>query len=607
MAYNFNAVNDSLQEKANIFAPSQGATDNNDGQQQNNVFQTSAPMTGGSPGSNGGGGVGGGAAKAVIQPGGVKGTGSGGAYNPSSAQKAYDTVNVDGYKSGTDKISGKITTAETKLQDEANAYTQKADETAETYKVDNDTLTKAADGSDAEYQKVAQRLSQTVPTQFDAFEGLKAEELPDQESAIAKPSLFGDIFNERKGSSYSAGDRRLNSMLLGRNDDFRNIALQLGGKQEQLYENNAKMQDELTETTRDKLNTAYTDATGQIRSTLNEMGEVIIKTAKDQEIADEARRQGLDVAKLSAAEFEKLKPQILAAMKAGGLDRSTKYLDDASNYGNLKDYLKLDTDVDYTDFIDQQGADKYNRIGGLLGRSGNVIAPTAKDDDYSFDQTGAQSYINSQTQGLRQAEDRDLQSQFDAVQAQAQGRISGYNQNPVQALQDYINERYMNANEGQSEQELAAEKEAYRQMFQNGDLSGYWQQQGKLTKPGASSSNWADYLSGTEAQKLSQLSKELGQDQSFGQGSMSTNPGFDQGYFNDNFESTFKRILGEMNGTVSQTTGTGMGRDTNVNQAVTPKTTPISASVMQQLKAKYPYMSDAELTAKAPQLIARGL
>lgn len=578
MAYVFNAVNDSLQDKANIFGGSAVAGGGEDAQQNANVFQTSAPVTG----STAGGGSSSSGGSAAMQ-GNKKGSGSGGSYNPAAAQKAYDAVGAGNFKPATDKIQGSVASSGQKLQDEANAYTTKADTTAAGYKVDDATLGKAADGDNTAYSTVAGRLSKAAPDQFEAFAGLGTDEIPTAANAVSKPSLFGDIYRPTAGADLTNGQNSLNSMQLRRSGEFRNIAQQLGAQQETVLSDNAKMQDELTDSTREKLNTAYTTETDSAKSKLNAMGETIITSAKDQEAADELRRQGLDPATLSKTEFDKLKPQILQGLQAAGLNRSTGYLDDPNNFAELSKYLTIDKDVDYTDFIDQSGADKYNRINGLLGNGSSIIAPTARDDDYSFDTNGAQSYIGTTIQGKRQADDRALQSQIDAIQAQATQRNSSFTENPYQDAQNYVRERYLNQNEGQTAQQIAAEQETFRQLF-NPDVKGFdttYKAQGGL-QDARKTGNWQDSLSTQEAQQLTALAQQLGQDTQYKQGSLQ-NPGYDPTFFNNLFDKNYSRISGEINGTTSRTTGGGMDRTTTVNPTA-------DEAEIARVKAKYPWL-----------------
>lgn len=558
MPFNFNAVNYQLDDKANIFAPAGGAQSGaTDSRSASNfgMGSMSAPSAGGSK------------SNVVGQSqAGKPASGSGGAYNPAAAQKVYDSAGTGDYKPATDKIGGTIADANTKLQEQANAYTAKADTTAAGFKLTNDQLNGAASGDDAAFQTVASRLSKTQPDQFEAFSGLKSDEIPTAASSVSKPSIFGDIYRPTAGADYTNGQNSLNSMQLRRSGDFRNVAAQLGQDQESLIANNAKQQDELTSSTREKLGKAYTDATGEARSTLNNMGETIIKTAKDQELADEARRQGLDVQALSKAEFEKLKPQIQASMKAAGLDRSMSYLDDPANFSELSKYLKLDTDVDYTDFMDEAGAGKYNRINSLLGNGNALISPTAKDDDYSFDVNGATSYIGGVTQGKRQEADRGLQSQIDALLGSAGKRATGDQGDALKNAQDYVTRKYLDQNEGQSGAQLQAEQEAYRQMFNpETNWNPYYTSAGGLSAPSTTPRTAQDMLSPQEAAQLNELTKQLGSGTTYTAGSAYNTPNFNQQYFDDLFSKNFGRISGEIAGTSPMTTN---GQDRIVNPIV---------------------------------------
>lgn len=553
MAFNFTAVNNELQDKANIFAPTAADPNAPPATPGNTAFASAGGSSASTPHAPA-------QAAAKVAP----GSGSGGSYNPAAAQAAFDGAGPGNYKPATDKIGGTIADANTKLQEAANSYTAKADTTAAGYKIDDATLGKAAEGDDSSFSAVGSRLSKTQPDQFEAFKGLGADEIPTAASAVSKPSVFGDIYRPTAGSDYTTGQNSLDSMQLRRSGDFRNVAMQLGSDQQALESNNAKQQDELTDSTRTRLGTAYGDATTDARSKLNNMGETIIKTAKDQEVADEARRQGLDVKSISAAEFEKLKPQILKTLADSGLTRENDYLNDPSKF-DLSSYITKNQDVDYTDFIDEKGAKNFNNINSLLG-TGKSVAPTKAKADYSFDSGNAAKDIGIQLQGQRQAADRGLQSQIDGVMSGATSRASADPGDALKNAQDYVTRKYLDQNEGQSEGDLKAEQEAYRQLFNpETNWAPFYTTDGGLTASGGTPKTANDVLSPQEAAHLNDLATQMGKPATYKAGSAYNQSNYDPTYFDTKFKTAFDRIKGEVAGTSPMTTN---GQDRIVNPIV---------------------------------------
>lgn len=406
MAFNFNAVQSEIQDKANIFAPTQGQVPTKSTTtKSNSPFSSPAPSSGS-------------VSKAAVPvQAGVRGSGSGGAYNPAAVQKSYDGLSAGGFQGATDKIQGSITAASDSLQSKANEYGAKAATTADGYKLNDADLDKAASGDASAFSTVGSRLSKTAADPFEAFGGLSNDEIPTAASAVSKPSTFGDIYRPTAGSNYSGSENSLDSLLLRRNNQFRDVALQLGQSQEDLIGQNAKQQDELTASTREMLGQKYLAETTSAKDRLGVMSKGVIDAAKQKEIEEETRRKGLDSKALALEELAKLKPGQLEALKASGLERAGGLLDGV----DLSDYLKLNTDVDYTDFLDEAGAGKFNRINSLLGTNSSILAPTKARADYDFDVNGANSFLASTVMGKQQAIDRENEmAAAAAAQAEAQ-------------------------------------------------------------------------------------------------------------------------------------------------------------------------------------------
>ncbi len=576
MAYLFNSINSQIDQKpkSNIFDPN-AAMAQGQAQQggQSDVFQTSSASANAASSAGG--------ASAMPPQARAPGSGSGGQTTALQKQKAWGSVAAPDASQQTGKISADISGANQKLQSEANAYQSRAASTAGGYSLDSATLKGAADGDQAAYGKAQARLAKTQPDQFEAFGGLKNSELPTGADAFRSPSGFGEVFRPSSGAGYSQGESQLNSMLLRRSPEFRQTAMQLVSDQDALGKASDTARVDETKKAQDMLGRAFTDATGAARSELKGYGEQVITDAKAREVAVELERAGIDPKTLSAAEFQKLAENFKSSAK--GLDpnseqaRSLKYLDNPSDF-DLSKYVNIDKDVDFGEFIDEAGASKYNRVNALLGSQSPILQAGKASEAYSFDTEGARLDLGEQLRGKRQAEDRGLKDEIAATMGSA-GRRAGADQgDALKNAQDYVTRQYLDRNEGQTADQMRAEQETFRQLFNpETNWTPYYTQQGGL-KTSATPRTAADMLTPQEAAAMSDKARQAGTGETFAAGSQYNQPNYDAGYFDTRFKTTFDRILGELAGTVpmtsnqgtasSQELGQGLGRDRTVNPLV---------------------------------------
>jgi hypothetical protein len=414
MAYLFNQVDDEG-EKKNIFAPQagaqgQGATDQagSDNVQKGNTSTSVSD----SPSSGSG--------QSTSAPAAPKAQGG---YNPAAASSAYKSASasINMPTAGLNRAEGALAAGSQALQDKSNAYQTKAADTAKGYQLDDSTLSGAVQGTDADFQKTAQRLSNKSPGLFESFSGLGADQ-PNVENVRDT----GNLYREEVGPSYTAGQSRLDSALLRQNPEFLARQQAILGQQKQLQEADTKAQTDQTKTARDMLGKQYGDSTDDIRRRLGVYGDEVVTTAKGLSAAEEARRAAIDPAKIAQNQQQNIKNQIEEDLKHADPHseqyRSLKFLADQYDLGSS---VNVDKNVDWHEMLNEGQAGRYNRAQGLLGNAEMLQAGKGPGEAYSFDQAGAYKNILAQLQGKRQTADQADRERMAAIQAGAEERAKG--------------------------------------------------------------------------------------------------------------------------------------------------------------------------------------
>lgn len=563
MAFTFNLVDSALgseSPKINMFDPSGGVNQQQGGgQQQNDAIQTS---------SSGGGSFSGASGSSAPASSAPKQQRSASSYNPSSAQAAFRGVGPVDSTSQRTRISSDIAGANDKLQQQANEYTQKAEDTAAGYRVDSGDIEKAASGDQKSFQTVASRLAKTAPDQFESFKGLDDKDLPSSADNLKQQETYGEIYRKTAGSDYGTGDSRFQSILLALDPRFRGEAASLVGSQKNLINENDSLVKNKTKDTQDMLNKAYETETGKARETLGGMSTEIVTKAEEAAAKETAARAGLDPKTLTAQEIKKIALKLREELKGTGtlLERSLGYLDDPSAF-DLTPYLNIDKEVSADEFLTQADVDRFNRINGLLG-SGEMKTFNSQGagPQYSFDSQGAESALKALLEGKRFAAEKGFDSRMSEIEKAAAARASADRGDPLESVKEYLTNRYLNQNEGQSEQEILAEQEALRQIL-GGETNWrpYYEQQGAIPGAGTPNRTWQDMLSPREAEEMNRLAQELGLDPIYQAGANYNDTNFNRGYFDDSFQRSFERIMAELGAGKPTSYGEGNQRYTAVN------------------------------------------
>lgn len=417
MAYLFNSLSDDQGAdagKQNIFGgqqTDQGVTSGDQGAGGGQDQQSSSAPSGG-----GGGGA-------------SKSSGGGnppkvqGGYNPQGASQAYSTA-ASSMKMPTEalnKAEGSLAQSSQNLQDQANAYSQKAQQASTGFGLDEGTLSGAAAGKGPEYQKTSERLRQSNPSEtYEAFGGLK--DLPSFQN-LRDPS---SLYRAESGPNYSAGQARLDASFLRSNPEFIKRQRELLGQGKALEEESSKRAREETEKARSLIKKSYDTETGNIRGKIGGMADSLISKAKEKETAEDLRRAGLDPKALAAAEQEKIRGQLREdfgkADPYSEQGRAGRFLDEDFD---LSPYVNIDKDTDWREFIGAPEAEQYNRLEGLLGNADMLTASAGGPGEASeFNAGNAYQAMRDSAVGKRQKADIAAREKLAAIEASAGSRLS---------------------------------------------------------------------------------------------------------------------------------------------------------------------------------------
>lgn len=515
MAFLFSGqtTDDGQNEKQNIFSQGTSTQSESGTSSQTDVFNKTT-ADGGSTGSMNSVSRGTSAPAQQSVSRGTSGGGGSGGYNPKAAQSAYSQIGQQ-LRLPTTSISraqGSVQEGQQRLQEEANRYAAAGQQAAQGYKLDQDTIKQAVGGDDKAFQTTAQRLSQARP-EVEAFRGL-GDKLPDVSFVRDTTRAYAPD----AGPNYSAGQSRFDAALLRRSPEYLRLQRQILGDAQRLQQDNEKAVEEKTAAQRAQLTNAYNASTDEIRRQLGGLGQEVVTAAQAREMEEDKRRAGLSESDIAKQEYAKLKEQIRKDL--AGADpqsqqyRSAKYLDSLTP-DQLEKYVNVDRDTDWREFIDQSGADRYNRAMGLLGRGDMLSASRGgPGSDYGFDTGNAYRDILAQIQGRQQESERQSQTEMDAIIKAAQDRAKGYNdrdtgQNAKEAAMKLL-AQYGRGKYGSTDAQLSDLAQLHAQdLFENPELYQKLVDQG-LIRENTGSADWRQVLLGTEARRLNELGADLG-------------------------------------------------------------------------------------------------
>lgn len=392
MAYVFDQINDALDEgnKTNIFAPT---TPDQSQAQGSNQAQSQSGAQGDTKTSDDSIGFqqNSGTPNKASQ---VKDTSPDQQANVLTAQAAKIKVPTATAQYGQD-----LTNASQQLQNEANTYVQGYKDYDYTNGVNNDLVSKAAGNDQDSYTKVAQRLAQQGPTNYQAFTPTTKTTL-DEIGNLNNASGIQQMFRAENGPQYTNQDAAFDQTLLVRNPEFQKIQQALQRQQSDLQTAAATAATNSSAQAQAIANQGYLDATSGIKGSLNEQSQNVLSGLADRAAAENQRRQGLDLNSIAGTQAQQdidtikgnwgnadgLSQRAIAQLSLSGIDPS-KYI--SSNL--VADPRSLATADD---------SSRFNRVMGLLNNNTDTLnVGSGAPPDYNLDNASLQKAIQDAALG----------------------------------------------------------------------------------------------------------------------------------------------------------------------------------------------------------------
>ncbi len=425
MAYVFNTVNNQLeQQKANIFGGQPGAQQGGPG--------ASSPMDSGAgptPTSSGGTGA---------KP-------SGSAPQTSSQQtqstinKASRSIQTPGAVS---KIGGNLQSAQQKVQDEANAYTQGAQN--KSFNLEQGQLEAAASGDQAEMGNVGGRLNQQMADRAEAFQPKTEYNLQDVADIQSNPGIK-NMYRREVGPQYGRGESAFDAMLLQKNPEFQKTRAQLVQQQQALTSDVNKKKVDLSEGAQKSYDENFARDTGDIRNRLGGIGESQLDAARKYAEEVNARRAGIDIGQVAGSEEQQIAQSLQQELTgAGGTDtyaRAGKLLSnkDLLDQINEQDFIRKGGNVGMEDVINEDQSSKFNRVMGLLGDKRAYQAGMGPGEDVTRDTGGLRNALKDRAVRQRQQMDAQQEAKLRDLQSQLNNKAYGLTSSRNKAMDNLRN------------------------------------------------------------------------------------------------------------------------------------------------------------------------
>lgn len=293
-----------------------------------------------------------------------------------------------GAGAATGRVKNEIAQANNALQEKANAYGQKAEQTAAGYRVSDDDLKGVESGDAKATEAVRNRLTQAQPT-FESFQGLSEKELESVDASkqyLNSPGAYGNLLSDQAGPGYSSGRRNLESILLGQDADFQAARPTLLSDQDALLQANSQEKAlERTEAANKMLTDRYASETKSAKDRLGANAQAIKSGAQAEADAELAKRGAGDGRQALYDEFLK-KLQAERAPEAWALALNPNVVLD-----DLSPYIKANG-VTPGMYFDQGEVDRYGRIMDILGNP-DTIGSDPMTPQYSVDEAALRAAI----------------------------------------------------------------------------------------------------------------------------------------------------------------------------------------------------------------------
>lgn len=296
------------------------------------------------------------------------------------------------------QLGGKLTSAQTGLQNEANAYLNNAKATD--YSVsDADTNDLIAGTNDAGATKAAGLLSGTLAPKADAFNPTTNTNFQEY-GELKNDAGIQDMFRRQAGPEATQGELGVETALLRRDPKFQSIRSNLISQGQALQDQKNLLTGESDQGAQSQANAAmatnYGNAQTALRGNLSAQQAAIQQSATDKATAENNARHALtgsgqearDVSSAALLELQKEHPELSGQIAANGLDPNS--------------YFHAGADVTPDQEYDDASAAKYNRINSLLG-NGGTIKTSAITPQYTFDTGKYQNDILSNAAAAQKA------------------------------------------------------------------------------------------------------------------------------------------------------------------------------------------------------------
>jgi hypothetical protein len=423
------------------------------------------------------------------------------------AQRAYEAAQkqpkAQGGMPAMSQTSANLTTADTKLQEEANKYveTGKADQN---YSIPDADVEAAIGGDVDKRSKVATTISQTTPKPVKAWAPQTDYTVEDIENFKSTPGITGYL-RSQYGPGYTAGQSVFDTGVIRSDPQFYETLRNLEGRQQDLTKKAAGYanQDTGVEATvakagKENLTTAQT----AIKKFLTDQKAIIegTQTKELEGFQGDVKAMNEDPAKRAVFVTEALKnPDIAKRIEEVKRERPdlAKYLtpEVMAAFGiDPTQFLKVTdpTGVTADSFYDDKEATRFNAIMGLLGQGGAAkVAGTRPGSVGSF---GTEDYIKSilrGAEGKNTAADVEAMNKIQRIMEKLQATQGKYS-TPVDP------KIFANAAAGQVGREIEGNPNVDPNMI---DINKFWKTAG--------SDNPLDFLSPEEAEILNAQYEEL--------------------------------------------------------------------------------------------------
>lgn len=307
------------------------------------------------------------------------------------------------------KTQGKIAEADQKLQDEANAYVQKAQNT--NYGVDTAAIEKGLSGDDAAYGQVTGTLGKKLPDAGPAFKTTADLNQSDVDEFQTDKGIE-NMFRREGGAEYTAGMGKFDVAALRRTPGFENIRNSLtqsrSALQQKADEYSKSKSAEADKIQAENLKRAQGDITGYLTAQDQALRQQNIAEAQAATAAARAKA-GPDQSQIDAVKgrLNITDPRLMQAYdEVGNVDAAP--------------YWQAAPETTWEDMVDDSESQRFSRLLGAMGKGGTLPAAGKGAKSGTFNEQAYQDAVMQAVNAKRAAMD------YQAQLAKTPGQEYGY-------------------------------------------------------------------------------------------------------------------------------------------------------------------------------------